>query len=108
MPLTYQPFAEVPEITALGNELRHNVNDRERYGSMAAGAGILMGAFLGHGVGRLLMLAAAGALLHRGFTGHCMLYEKLGMSTRSPEPLPSQEEQVPGGASKPQSMPVAA
>lgn len=106
-PLTYQPFAEVPEVDALGQELRHNVNDMERYGSMAAGAGILVGAFLGHGLGRVLLLAAAGALLHRGVTGHCMVYEKLGVSTRTPEPLPTQEEQTPAGHTG-QHMPAAA
>jgi uncharacterized membrane protein len=89
MSLTYQPFAELPAVEALGNELKHNVNDIERYGSVAAGAGILAGSFFGHGLGRLLMLAAAGALLYRGLTGHCHVYERLGVSTRTPEPADS-------------------
>lgn len=90
MSLTYQPFAELPAVEALGNELKHNVNDIERYGSVAAGAGILAGSFFGHGVGRLLMLAAAGALMYRGLTGHCHVYERLGVSTRTPEPVDAQ------------------
>lgn len=84
MSLTYQPFAELPAVEALGNELKHNVNDIERYGSVAAAAGIVVGALFAHGLGRLLMLGAAGALAYRGLTGHCHVYEKLGVSTRTP------------------------
>jgi hypothetical protein len=103
MSLTYQPFAELPEVTALGNELKHNVSDMERYGSIAAGAGILLGAFFGHGIGRLLLLGAAGALVHRGITGHCHVYDKLGVRTRTPERPSPQEpaESRAGAAQKP-------
>lgn len=86
MSLTYQPFAAMPEINALEVELKHNVNDMERYGSIAAGAGILIGSFWGHGLARLLLLGTAGALVYRGITGHCHLYERLGVSTRPPGP----------------------
>jgi uncharacterized membrane protein len=60
-----------------------NVGEVERWGSAFAG-----GLLLVRGVerGRLpgLVLAGIGAsLLYRGFTGHCKLYDKLGMSTRS-------------------------
>jgi uncharacterized membrane protein len=60
-----------------------NVGEVERWGSAFAG-----GLLLVRGVerGRLpgLILAGLGAsLLYRGFTGHCSVYDKLGMSTRT-------------------------
>lgn len=96
MSLTYQPFAAVPEVNALGEELKHNVNDKERYGSIAAGAGIFIGSLFGHGLGRLIMMAAAGALVYRGVTGHCHVYERLGVSTRTPESVGAQTQEPSG------------
>lgn len=84
MSLTYQPFAQVPALNTLGQELKHNVNDLERYGSVAAAVGLVSGAVVSHGLGRLFLLGVAGALAYRGLTGHCHLYERLGVSTRSP------------------------
>ncbi|RBP47784.1 DUF2892 family protein [Roseimicrobium gellanilyticum] len=107
MSLTYQPFAAVPEVSALGEELKHNVNDKERYGSIAAGAGILVGSLFGHGLGRLLMMAAAGALVYRGVTGHCHVYERLGVSTRQPESV-TDTPQLPDAVPSAESTKVAA
>ncbi len=58
-----------------------NVNDRERIISAAAG-----GALAAWGLGRVslpgLMLAAVGGgLIYRGVTGHCSLYEAIGVDT---------------------------
>ncbi len=60
-----------------------NVGEVERYGSLFAG-----GLLLVNGIGRgklsgLLLTGLGAALVYRGYTGHCSLYDQLGMNTRS-------------------------
>ena len=59
----------------------HNINDVEKWGSLALGV-----AFLVYGVSRLrkggwLTAALGGMLVQRGTTGHCHVYEALGINT---------------------------
>lgn len=83
--------------SVLHPKLDTNVSERERYGSVAVGTGILAGLLLGHGIMRLLTYGAAAALIHRGMTGHCHLYEKLGVDTdhSKSEPTSTASEDAP-------------
>lgn len=58
-----------------------NISEPEQYLSLAAGAGLtILGIRRGGGAG--FAIAAAGiALLERGATGHCRLFDALGVST---------------------------
>jgi uncharacterized membrane protein len=60
-----------------------NVGDNERVASAVAGAMLTMLGLRGGAVG-LAALAAGGALLWRGATGHCAVYQALGRSTAGP------------------------
>lgn len=56
-----------------------NVGEIERWGSAAIGSVLLLDALTGR---RGLIAGLAGAaLVHRGWTGHCMAYNTLGIST---------------------------
>jgi uncharacterized membrane protein len=74
--------------------LPQNISESERWGSMAVGALMLLaGLSRGRGSGLLLGLAG-GALLYRGYTGHCHAYEALGVNTAERNPatgVPAQE-----------------
>jgi uncharacterized membrane protein len=76
---------------AIQHDRRHdgaaskNVRSEERVASVLAG-----GAALGWGLSSRSWLGAAGAvmgggLLYRGVTGHCHMYQALGLSTRKPQ-----------------------
>src|SRR5688500_3133330 len=63
-----------------GASPRVNVGDSERMGSAAAGCGLFL---LGLGTRRLpglLMMLGGAGLVYRGLTGHCAVYERLGIS----------------------------
>ena len=72
------------DSSAISNqtELAVNLNDHERQLSTLAG-GALLGMGLGRGnvFGGLLLAGMGAALIHRGLTGHCYLYEALGRDT---------------------------
>lgn len=81
MSLTFQPFAENEQLEKLGTELRENVGEPERMGSIACGVALaLAGVPLG-GAARWLAWIAATAFVYRGATGHCGLYDRLGINT---------------------------
>jgi uncharacterized membrane protein len=82
MPLTYQPFANAPEIPRIDHEFQMNVPDNERVVSGVAGIALVVAAFRGTGLFRLLSLAGGVALLTRGVTGRCPFYDSLGMDRR--------------------------
>lgn len=75
MSLTYQPFANAPEVQKIDADLRMNVADDERIISAAAGGGLILAALMRGGLGRLLLLGAGAALLRRAWTGHCPWYD---------------------------------
>ena len=59
----------------------HNMNQVERWASMAAGAALaIYGLSRRRGSG-MAVAALGGALLERGFTGHCHVYNALGVNT---------------------------
>src|SRR5687768_9915715 len=82
MALTFQPFAETPEIKILERKLHQNVNKPERIGSVIGGIGLaLLGLRRGTLPG-LIIAGLGGALIHRGVTGRCRVYDALDMNTK--------------------------
>ena len=85
MPLTYQPFQEMPEVETVDHPgrptPRQNVGQQERNWSVIGGAALAALSLGGRGLTRLLGVLAGGALVYRGVTGHCHMYEALGMNT---------------------------
>ncbi len=82
MPLMSQPLAESRELDSIRADLRTNVQFNERVGSILAGVGLLGLALRQNSRGKLWLAAGAAALIHRGVTGHCRLYQRLGINSR--------------------------
>lgn len=81
MPLQIQPFAESKELDLLQNELKTNVGTTERIASAAGGVALIGLGFAQRGWSGALIALLGGALLHRGTTGHCEAYKRMGMDT---------------------------
>jgi len=78
---------------------RVNVGDSERW-LAAAGGGALMLFGLGRGsLPGILLALAGGSLLYRALTGHCHLYQSLGINTAGPGRQTNEEivYRAPGG-----------
>jgi uncharacterized membrane protein len=84
--LTTQPFAQLKELEALRARLNTNVSFPERVGSISAGVALLIYGLLRRSIGGLFLGLVGGALIHRGSTGHCAIYEKLGVNSRPTTP----------------------
>ena len=82
MPLTAQPLAQSPELDALRSGLDINVPSPERIGSLAAGVGLVAYGLSRKSFGGALLALLGGALIGRGATGHCALYQTLGINSR--------------------------
>ena len=82
MPLTIQPFAENRELDKLRDRLRMNIAFPERVASIAGGVALIGYGLFRRSVGGLLLGLVGGALIHRGSTGHCAVYERLGLDGR--------------------------
>jgi uncharacterized membrane protein len=65
-----------------------NVGDFERYLSLLGG-GLLALCTLRRSLSTVVLLGGAGALLYRGWTGHCPLYQTMSLSTASQDALPA-------------------
>lgn len=85
MSLTYQPFADTPDLVQLGKQLYQNVGESERLLSIGLGAVVGIAAISKGGWRSLALYGAAVALIGRGMSGHCPLYYSTHCSTRSPE-----------------------
>jgi hypothetical protein len=62
-------------------KLRMNVGDAERIGSTIAGLVLISRAVAKPTLGRIVLAVAGAALLQRGVTGHCSLYNALDIDT---------------------------
>jgi uncharacterized membrane protein len=82
MPLTTQPLADSPELDSVRQHLYQNVSPKERIGSVVAGAALIGLALWRRSSATLLLGLGGAALIHRGKTGHCHLYERLGINSR--------------------------
>jgi uncharacterized membrane protein len=63
---------------------RGNVGEVERWVSGAVGAALILHGLRQRSLASLALAAVGGGLLHRGTTGHCQLYDRLGVSTADP------------------------
>jgi hypothetical protein len=92
MSLTYQPFADTPEVVELGRELNKNISDAERVMSMGLAGALFFAGLRSRGILSLALCVGAAALGVRAVTAHCPAYYRAGMSTR-----PSEESGPPAG-----------
>ncbi len=65
---------------------RKNVGDTERLLSAMGGGALALAGMRRRGVGGFALAALGAALVHRGATGRCAVYDALGMSTADGEP----------------------
>jgi uncharacterized membrane protein len=72
-----------------------NVGNMERWLSLLGG-GLLALATVPRSLGTAVLLGGAGALLYRGWTGHCPLYQMMGLRTVSHDALPDSARRVAG------------
>jgi uncharacterized membrane protein len=72
-----------------------NVGDGERWLSLLGG-GLLALYLLRRSLGTVMLVGGAGALLYRGWTGQCPLYQAMGLSTVAPESRPASAHSVAG------------
>ena len=72
-----------------------NMGDLERWLSLLGG-GLLALATVRRSLGTVVLLGGAGALLYRGWTGHCALYRTMGLSTASHDAPPDNSLSVAG------------
>jgi len=72
-----------------------NVGDSERWLSLLGG-GLLALTTVRRSLGTIVLLGGAGALLYRGLTGHCALYQTMGLSTVSSDAAPDNSCSVAG------------
>src|SRR3954467_6408602 len=63
----------------------HNVADAERMASVAVGVALVALGVKRRDAGGAVAALLGGALIHRGATGHCMVYQSLGVSTGDAE-----------------------
>lgn len=63
------------------NETTINVNDPERWFSVVAGAAMAAYGLTRRSIAGLVVAGLGGALVWRGASGHCLVYESLGLST---------------------------
>lgn len=75
------PVADRPTATI-------NLADTERWLSIAGGALLALGAIKVRGVAGIAMTAVAGGLIYRGVSGHCEVYEAIGVDRSGDEPSP--------------------
>src|SRR5205807_120293 len=58
-----------------------NMSEAERWISAIGGGALLVYGLVRRSLGGALVGLAGGGLLYRGLTGHCSIYERLGMNT---------------------------
>jgi uncharacterized membrane protein len=83
---TPPPPKHVPFIDQIRQELELNLGEGERSLSTLGGAGLIGFGVTQIGWQRWFYVLLGGALLRRGLTGHCDLYERLHIDTRHPTP----------------------
>jgi uncharacterized membrane protein len=69
-----------------------NVGQAERAVSIAAGGALAAMGLRKRGFAGVAMALVGAELARRGLTGHCMLYEKLGLSTHGPADIRDRED----------------
>jgi uncharacterized membrane protein len=97
---TLQPQPRRPADRTRQADRPVNVSDLERWLSLLGG-GLLALATVRRSLGTVVLLGAAGALLYRGWTGHCALYQTMDLSTASHNAPPDNSSSVAGSDEPP-------
>ena len=63
------------------NNSERNVSEPERWASVIFGGALAAYGLKMRSIPGLVVAAVGGALVHRGATGHCLVYESMGLST---------------------------
>src|SRR5438105_10700111 len=92
---TPPPQMRTPADSARRADSSVNVGNMERWLSLLGG-GLLALATVQRSLGTMVLLGGAGALLYRGWTVHCPLYQTMGLSTASHDALPDSTRRVAG------------
>ena len=95
-----QPQTSRPADRSRQMDRTVNVGDLERWLSLLGGE-LLALATVRRSLGTVVLLGGAGALLYRGWTGHCALYQTMGLSTVSHDALPDSPRSVTGSGEPP-------
>jgi len=74
---------------------RDNVSEYERWASVVGGGGLALYGLTRESLPGLAMAAVGGSLIYRGLTGHCPVYETLGINTA--DRLHGPKTSVPAG-----------
>lgn len=82
-----QPQSARPAGSPITNARPVNVGDMERWLSLPGGGVLALYSFQ-RSLGNFMLLFGAGALLYRGLTGHCALYQTMETSTVSRDAPP--------------------
>lgn len=72
---------QTPEAPARKQARALNVGETERYASLIGGLALILAGVIRRGIGGLVLGGLGVAIVQRGLTGHCSLYQSLGMST---------------------------
>jgi len=72
------------DLSDAGGFQQVNVGDTERWLSAVGGGALALYGLKRGGLGGAVLLAIGGALVYRGYTGHCSAYSALGMNTAEP------------------------
>lgn len=64
-----------------GNQVHQNIGDTERMVSSILGGTMLLSGLTRRTLPGLALAAAGAAFLYRGGSGHCMVYESMGLDT---------------------------
>lgn len=86
MPLSYQPFANLPDVERPAEVSPMNVTDTERVASGLLGAVLAALGVSRTGIARWVLLFAGGAFVKRALTGKCALYRKMDIDRRHERP----------------------
>ena len=99
MSLTYQPFAQTPEVDRLSHDLQMNLPDGERVLSGVIGFGLTAAGLARGGLTRWALLLAGGALLRRSLTGQvpCLSAPRIWTAATAGPAFPA----IAGRVSKP-------
>ncbi len=68
---------------------QQNVGEFERYASAAAGVAMVVSGLARGKLGGWVLAALGGSLLYRGASGHCTMYQQLGIDTHRSKPSTS-------------------
>jgi len=70
------------------NPNTRNVGRKEQIGSILAGGGLIAYGLMSKSKLRLINLISGASLIYRGMSGHCKLYQRLGINTAQVERRP--------------------